>query len=346
MLVLVLLSSSTTVFAINEPTKEEETLENSSNEEKTEIDSKLLDSKIIRVATSSILTPIISKFADNFHGQISIVKLDSDFDNESDATDKLCSGNQDVPILMIHRKLNNYEKAFCRRSAKTEVIETKIGYYAMIIAANKNNKFIDLSSKLIYKAISQNFGSVDKISKNSYTKWSDISKNLPNTPIQFYGPFVLSASYSFLINKTIFLSCLSDKYLKDKFDKISDLEIECKKVRSDSKYVGDRLDSRLTLSKLFSEKDSYGFIHYGIYELNKTNLQTIRFNGVEPSLENIYKEEYQLSFPIYLYVKKNKLQQGTLPYKLYEEIKNVNAIGKNGYLKDIGLIPKVIVDKN
>jgi phosphate transport system substrate-binding protein len=62
------------------------------------------------------------------------------------------------------------------------------------------------------------------------------------------------------------------------------------------------------------------------------------FNGVTPTFENIKNETYGLSFPIYIYMKKNKIEENNLIKTFAQDITNKNAIGKDGYLKDFGLI--------
>jgi phosphate transport system substrate-binding protein len=305
------------------------------NEERNQ---QLISNKIIRVAINPILLPIMNKFSDNFYGQLSFTKLDSAFNNESDGIIKFCYNNNDINALVITRKLNEYEKNFCVSKSQSNLQEIKIGYYGLAIIGHKEKKDIGLSTQILFKALSKRFSTLDGFLQNKNLKWSDINRLLPNEQIKFYGQLTDSPPYNYLMSRIILNSCASDKYTQEKFTNSNILREQCIGIRTDGVYLGDSSDARLALQKIFSEKNSYGIVQYNIYQNNMENTSLHSFNGVTPTFENIKNETYGLSFPIYIYMKKNKIEENNLIKTFAQDITNKNAIGKDGYLKDFGLI--------
>ena len=299
---------------------------------------QLINNKIMRVAINPILLPMMNKFSDNFYGQLSFTKLDSPFNNESDGIEKFCYNDNAINALIITRRLNEYEKNFCASKSQSNLEEMQIGHYSFMIIGHKEKKDINLSTKMLFQALARRFSTLDDFIINKNFKWSDINHLLPNEQIKFYGQFIDSPAYSYLVSRVILNSCISDKYTQEKFKDSKILNEQCRGIRTDGIYLGDSSDARLALQKIFSEKNSYSIVQYNIYKNNKDTLSLHSFNGITPTVENIRNGTYGLSFPIYIYVKKNKIEENNLVKSFVMDIKNKNAIGQTGYLKDYGLI--------
>jgi phosphate transport system substrate-binding protein len=305
---------------------------------------QLINNKIMRVAINPILLPMMNKFSDHFYGQLSFTKLDSPFNNESDGIEKFCYNANAINALIITRKLNEYEKNFCKSKSKSNIEEIQIGHYSLMIIGHKEKKDINLSTRILFQALARRFSTLDDFLINKNFKWSDINRLMPNEQIKFYGQFIDSPSYSYLVNRVILNSCISDKYTQEQFKDMKLLNEQCRGIRTDGVYLGDSSDGRLALQKIFSEKNSYSIVQYNVYQNNKSTLSLHSFNGVIPTLENIRNGTYGLSFPIYIYVKKNKIEESNLLKSFLMDIKNKNAVGQSGYLKDHGLITLDMTD--
>ena len=103
---------------------------------------QLINNKIMRVAINPILLPMMNKFSDHFYGQLSFTKLDSPFNNESDGIEKFCYNANAINALIITRKLNEYEKNFCKSKSKSNIEEIQIGHYSLMIIGHKEKKDI------------------------------------------------------------------------------------------------------------------------------------------------------------------------------------------------------------
>ena len=64
-----------------------------------------------------------------------------------------------------------------------------------------------------------------------------------------------------------------------------------------------------------------------------------RVEGVEPTIENIRMGRYALARPMYMYVKLNHLGVVEHLGSFVAEFLSDNALGRNGYLLELGLIP-------
>ena len=83
----------------------------------------------------------------------------------------------------------------------------------------------------------------------------------------------------------------------------------------------------------------FGFFGFSYFLAAKDKLQAASIDGGQPSLESIQDYSYAVARPLFFYVKKAHV--GVIPglHEFVKEFTTTKAIGKNGYLADIGLVP-------
>ena len=302
--------------------------------EEQNIDIKNGDIKILRIGIEPILLNLFNKFSDNFYHPTSYVKINNS-NERLNSMRKICQ-NEEVSFLIVMKPLNDYEKFLCSNYNGEKLVEEKIGYYAFVFITSNSNDSIELTSSTIFKALSiHSIKNYDDQSEQ-YQSWNEIHKNFPDTTIKIYGPFVESVEFEFLSQNFIINQCMANPYNQEKFQDFLKLQKFCQEIKKDGTYVGDSIDGRVIVEKIFSEKESYGIVPYNVLQNNKNTFIAKRFNGVEPSKSNILNGKYPLSYPIFIYHKANI--SNNLVKDFLTEIKNNNIIGEDGLLTNHGLI--------
>ena len=82
-----------------------------------------------------------------------------------------------------------------------------------------------------------------------------------------------------------------------------------------------------------------GFFGFSYFLAAKDKLQAASIDGGQPSLASIQDYSYAVARPLFFYVKKAHV--GVIPglHEFVKEFTTKKAIGKGGYLADIGLVP-------
>ena len=113
--------------------------------------------------------------------------------------------------------------------------------------------------------------------------------------------------------------------LKEVVDHIASSEVSEKKIH----YV----------QKLDANPNAFGVFGYSFLDQNADKIQGSLINGVTPEFQNIAAQEYPVSRPLFIYVK--KVHVGRIPgiKEFVAEFTSEKAWGDEGYLADRGLIP-------
>ena len=298
-------------------------------------DNDPINEKILRIGLEPILQNLFNKFSDNFYHQISYIKINN-FNERYNTIRKICQSD-DIPFLIVTNPLSDYEKMLCK-NYNEELLEEKIGYFAFVFITSNKEDRVDLTSSTIFKGLSTHTMKNFNNSNEQYKSWYEINKSFPKSDIKIYGPFAESQGFEFLSNIFIKNNCMANAYNQEKFPDFLKLQKFCQEIKKDGSYIGDSVDGRLTIEKVFSEKSSYGIVSYDIYEKHKDSFVYKNFDGVEPSRQNILNDKYPLSYPILIYYKKSVLSSSKLAKDFFQEIKNKNTIGQDGLLANYGLV--------
>ncbi len=256
----------------------------------------------------------------------------------------------------------------------TDIIEVLIGYDGIVLANAKGAAPMELSRKDIYLALAKQVPGPDgKLIDNPNKTWKDVNSALPATKIEVLGPPPTSGTRDAFAELALEGGArkIDDiKKLRElKADQKSDIEALVKKlgaeaawaaavekkgakakgkdvvkiigrsVREDGAYIEAGENDNLIVNKLVANPSALGIFGFSFLDQNSDKVQGSVIDGKAPTFEAIAGGDYEVSRPLYFYVKKAHI--GVIPgIKEYlTAFVSEDAIGEDGYLIDKGLIP-------
>ena len=244
-------------------------------------------------------------------------------------------------ITNASRRIKPSEVAECRANGVTEVVEVQIGFDGIVIANKTGAPRHSLTRRQVYLALAKETpGAEGQLQPNPHQRWSDVDPALPVRPIEVYGPPPTSGTRDAFVELVMEEGCKSFGWVaalresdEDRYKQI------CHSVREDGRYIESGENDNLIVSKLGSNADAIGIFGYSFLEENGDQVQGSVIDGVEPTFETIASGRYPVSRPMYIYVKKAHV--GVIPgiAEYLAEYTRPEAMGPDGYLTEVGLIP-------
>ena len=253
-------------------------------------------------------------------------------------------GVEHPDVTNASRRIKESEVAKCAQNGIKEIVEIKIGYDGIVFANSKKSALMKLSLKQMFLALAKQVpeGNKDggKLIPNPNKTWKDIDPSLPNTKIEVLGPPPTSGTRDAFNELAIEGGCKTFPTLKamKKKDKKT-YKALCRGIREDGAYIEAGENDNLIVQKLEANPKAFGVFGYSFLDQNADKIQGSLINGVTPEFENIAAQEYPVSRPLFIYVK--KVHVGRIPgiKEFVAEFTSEKAWGDEGYLADRGLIP-------
>ena len=296
----------------------------------------------IRIVGSSTVYPFTTAVAENF-GKTSGMKTPVVESTGTGGGMKLfCAGTGEAhpDFTNASRRIKKSEFEDCAKNGVTDIVEIKIGFDGLTLAASKEAPAIKLTKQQIFMALARQVPDKDgKLVDNPYQMWSDIDASLPAAKIEVLGPPPTSgtrdsfAELALEVGASKFESLAAMKKADAKaYDAV------WKAVREDGAYVEAGENDNLIVQKLQANPAALGIFGFSFLEENSSTIKGIEIDGVVPSYETVASGDYKLARPLYVYAKKQHV--GTIPgmAEFVAEYVSDKAIGEDGYLSDKGLI--------
>lgn len=233
-------------------------------------------------------------------------------------------------VINASRSIQPTELARCKKAGVGPLLEICLGLDAIALIAKKNTvEFKDLSiqdiSKAVAKKIKNNEG---EFIDNPYKKWSDINPKLPDLPIRILIPSkghgIREVFESIVLNE--------NKEIRDGPE-----------VREISAYeVSDNY--RLFFDFLEKNENVLAFVSTNILD-ERSHIKKLPINGVESTYLNIQNRSYPIVGKVFIYVKEKNYATTEGLKNYVDEWLSPTAIGKDGYLTKMGLIPLLANEK-
>ena len=298
----------------------------------------------IRIVGSSTVYPFSAKVAEAF-GRAGSFKTPVVESTGTGGGFKLfCAGVGPTfaDISNASRKIKPSEVEDCASHGVKEIIEVPIGYDGIVFANSKKSARLRVTRKQLFMALAAQWPTaMGGFKPNPSKTWQDIDKSLPPVKIQVYGPPPTSGTRDALVGLVMEPGC------KAMYPWLANLEKDdnakylkmCDSLREDGGYVEAGENDNLIVQKLEANPAALGIFGYSFLEENEDQIQASVVDGLEPTFDNIASLKYPVSRPLFFYVKKAHI--GVIPgLKEYvAEFTANKAIGDEGYLADIGLIP-------
>lgn len=293
---------------------------------------------IITITGSSTVYPFTSLVSENYTSTQNALAPIVESIGTGAGVKIFCSGvgESGADIVNASRSMKQKEIDTCAANGVTP-IELKVGYDGIVFATDVNGPEFELTPEDVHKLLAANLVIDGKLVPNPYTKLSDVNASLPDWKIAFFIPGEKHGTREVFEQKVMEAGC--DKDAIESAGVVKDDVVKtCVAVRKDG-YVSDiDGDYSETMSRLSSDPTAVGVLGFSYFEENSDKIKVATVNGVSPSLDTIASGEYPVSRPLFIYVKKEHV--GVIPGIKEFLLEYVdNAIGPDGYLVDIGLIP-------
>lgn len=257
---------------------------------------------------------------------------------------KFCesSDSASVDIANASRKMKSSEVKTCKANGVTDITEVKIGYDGVVFASDINGPAFVFTPSNWYNALAAEVVIGGKLVPNPYTKWSEVDPQLPDQEILAFIPGTKHGTREVFNQKVLESGCKmfkSDAVIKklNGGDKAKTTET-CTAIRTDGHVVEIDGDYSETLSRLASNPLGVGVFGLSFYENNADKLQVAKFQGTIPSQKTIASGEYNVSRPLFMYVKTQ--HYGTTPglKEFVQYVVSDDLAGPDGIMVQAGLV--------
>lgn len=296
----------------------------------------------IRIVGSSTVYPFTTTVAENF-GKTSGMKTPVVESTGTGGGMKLfCSGaGEDTPDMTnASRQIKKSEFEDCAKNGVTEIVEIKVGFDGLSIAASKEAAPMKLTKEQIFLALAKQIPDKDgKLVDNPNKLWSDIDASLPKEKIEVLGPPPTSGTRDSFAELAMEPGAAKIKSLADlKKADVKAYDAVWKSMREDGAFVEAGENDNLIVQKLQANPAAVGIFGFSFLEENSSTIKDVEIDGVSATYETIASGDYKMSRPLYVYVKKQHV--GVVPgiAEFVAEYVSEKALGEDGYLGAKGLI--------
>lgn len=245
-------------------------------------------------------------------------------------------GEKYPDITGASREMKPSEKALCDQNGVTDLTEILLGYDGITVANSRKGKKFAVTREQLYDALAQKVPVDGKLVANPYMKWSDIDPSLPHMDILVYGPPPTSGTRDAFVELVFHEVCKDNKLFKDK----ADIKQNCTAMRTDGPFVEAGENDNLIVQRLDKDPHAVGIFGYSFLFENQDKIEAVKVDGVDPSMETIASGKYALARPLFLYVKNAHRKFIPDMNAFLEEYTSEDALGKDGYLAERGLVVK------
>ena len=296
----------------------------------------------IRIVGSSTVYPFTTTVAENF-GKTSGMKTPVVESTGTGGGMKLfCSGvGEDTPDMTnASRRIKKSEFEDCAKNGVTEIVEIKVGFDGLSIAASKDAAPMKLTKEQIFLALAKQVPDKDgKLVDNPNKLWSDIDASLPAEKIEVLGPPPTSGTRDSFMELAMEPGAAKFKSLGDlKKSDVKAYDAVWKSMREDGAFVEAGENDNLIVQKLQANPKAVGIFGFSFLEENSSTIKDVEIDGVKATYETIASGDYKMSRPLFVYVKKQHV--GVVPgiAEFVAEYVSEKALGEDGYLGAKGLI--------
>ena len=252
-------------------------------------------------------------------------------------------GTRHPDVTNASRRIKKSEVEKCVRNGVTDITEVKIGFDGIVLANSLKVPRTSFSLRHIFLGLAKQVPANETgatLQPNPYEKWSDIDSTLPKIKIKVLGPPPTSGSRDAFAELALEGGCktFSDLKAMKNSDK-NTYKVVCHSIREDGAYVEAGENDNLIIRKLEADTSAFGVFGFSFLDQNQDKVQGSLVNDVSPEFENIADGKYPVARSLYFYVKNAHMDIIPGIEAFVSEFTSDNAMGKDGYLIDKGLIP-------
>jgi len=291
----------------------------------------------IKIVGSSTVYPFASYVAEEF-GSVSRYPTPVVESTGTGGGMKLfCSDNSlnSPDITNASRRIKIRELNLCNRNGVNNITEAMFGYDGIVLAQSNKNKPMNITKHELLLAVAKLVPnkSKDGLIDNPYQFWDQINAKLPHRKISIYGPPVSSGTRDAFEEMVLQYQTEEMKVYRDAGQKGYRI------IRADGVYIPSGENDNLIVKKLTKDTGALGIFGYSFLIENEDMLAGIQIDSVDPSAENIATKAYPISRSLFFYIKNDHIKDVPGMKEYTDMFLNVDLIGEEGLLTEIGLIP-------
>lgn len=308
----------------------------------------------IRIVGSSTVFPFATAVAEEFGRSTNYKTPIVESTGSGGGLKLFCAGigTNHPDVTNASRRIKKSEVELCAKNGISDIVEVKVGYDGIVIAADKSAAPMSLSLRDLYLALASHVpapgtdGGEGNMIENPYKTWKDVNASLPAKPIVVLGPPPTSGTRDAFNELAIEGGCKTFPAMKA-MKKVNKKQYKalCRGIREDGAYVEAGENDNLIVQKLQANTDSVGIFGYSFLDQNTDVIQAFPVAkkagaaAQSPEFEAIADGSYPISRSLFFYVKKAHV--GVIPgiEQYLTEFTSDKAMGEFGYLTDRGLIP-------
>ena len=279
----------------------------------------------IKIVGSSTVYPFTTVVAERFGQETKYPTPVVESTGTGGGMKLFCAGvNTNTPsVTNASRAIKSKEKALCEKNG-VSWIEIAVGNDGIAFANSNDGPKINITKKQLWEAMGA-LGSHPK-------KWSDIDASLPDQEIKVMVPPPTSGTRDAWNSLVMKKGCPKD-ILEAQGKK------KCYLLREDGAMVEAGENDTLLIQKLVADPKYFAIFGFSYLDQSRDKVQAQSIDGVEISLETIQDYSYPISRPLFVYFKKEHFDIVPGLKKFMQDYVSKRAIGKRGYLLDLGLVP-------
>ena len=236
-----------------------------------------------------------------------------------------CAGIQsNTPsVTNASRAIKPKEEALCKANG-VDWIEIAIGNDGIAFVNSVKGTKTNFTKEQLWEALAL---------EGSHPKtWSEIDPSLPNVEIKVMVPPPTSGTRD-AWNSLVMKKGCKKEILEAKGKKA------CYQLREDGAAIEVGENDTLIINKLVGSPSHYGIMGYSYLMNSRDKIQASTIEGTEISLESIQDYSYPIARPLFVYFKVQHMDVIPGLKKFMKAYVSKKAMGKRGYLTDLGLVP-------
>ena len=282
-------------------------------------------SQSIKVVGSSTVYPFTTVVAERFGKDTEYGTPIVESTGTGGGMKLFCAGTDlnSPSVTNASRAIKDKEAALCEKNG-VSFIEFKVGNDGIAFANSVNGDKLNLTKNQLWQAMAE-FGPKPKL-------WSDIDPSLPNYPIAILTPPPTSGTRDAWNSLVMEKGC--DKAVKEAKGKKA-----CANMREDGAVIEVGENDTLLINKLVADDQLFAIFGFSYLEASRDKIQAAKIEGKTISLDSIQSYEYPIARPLFVYFKKEHMDIVPGLEKFMKTYISKKAMGKRGYLSDLGLVP-------
>jgi len=231
-------------------------------------------------------------------------------------------GTNSPSVTNASRAIKDKEAKLCEKNG-VSFVEFKVGNDGIAFANSVKGPKIDVTKEQLWQAMAD-LGTRPKL-------WSDIDPSLPSYEIKIMTPPATSGTRDAWVDLVMNKGC--PKEIKDK-DKKS-----CSILREDGAVIEVGENDTLLINKLTADREMFAIFGFSYLDSSRDKIQAAQIEGKTISLESIQSYEYPIARPLFVYFKREHFDLVPGLEGFMKAYISTKAMGKRGYLSDLGLVP-------